>query len=66
MAIGVLVEVLLPDGTADTAGKPPHKDEKSANRNKIESLGDASGEIRHESCWSIAQHHWYDYQLDLQ
>ena len=30
MAVGVLVEVLLPGGTADTTGKPPPKDEKGA------------------------------------
>ena len=30
MAIGVLVEALLPGRTADTPGKPPPKDEKGA------------------------------------
>ena len=46
MAIGVLVEALLPGGTAGTAGKPLPKDEKGVKewlRNKLKALSSLLG-----------------------
>ena len=48
IATGVLVEALLPGGTADTAGKPPPKDEKEAKewiRNKLKALARLPGRL---------------------
>ena len=57
MAIGVLVEALLPGGggAAVTSGgrEPPPKDEKGLKgwiRNKLKALAFATMEIRYESC----------------
>ena len=50
MAIGVLVEALLPGGAAATSGggEPPPKDEKSLKewvRNKLKALASLSGKL---------------------
>ena len=48
MAVSVLVEALLPSGTAGTAGKPPSKDEKGAKewiRNKLKVLARLLGRL---------------------
>ena len=51
MAIGVLVEALLPDGAAKEAsggGEPPPKDEKGLNgwvRNKLKALASLLGRL---------------------
>ena len=48
MAIGVLVEMLLPGLTAGTVGKPPPKDEKDAKdwlRNKLKALTSLLGRL---------------------
>ena len=48
MAIGVLVEMLLPGGTAGTAGKPLPKDEKRVKewlRNKLKALASLLGRL---------------------
>ena len=58
MAIGVLVEALLPGGRGASAvsrggGKPPPKDEASLKewiRNKLKSLSIATWWIRYERC----------------
>ena len=48
MAIGVLVEALLPGGSAASGGKPPHKDEaglKEWIRNKLKALTSLLGRL---------------------
>ena len=67
MAVGVLVEALLPGVRTDgTAGRPPPKDEKGLKewvRNKLKALTSLLGS---ENCRSVAWHHWSDSQLDPQ
>ena len=59
MAIGVLVEALLPHasgGTAASGGEPPPKDESGLKewiRNKLKSLASLLG-----------RYHWRNYKLD--
>ena len=55
MAIGVLVEALLPGsgGAATASGGPPPKDEKGLKgwiRNKLKALASLLGKLRNESC----------------
>ena len=55
MAIGVLVESLLPGGggAGTTSEGPPPKDEKGLKewiKNKLKALASLSREIRYESC----------------
>ena len=48
MAIGVLVEALLPSGAAATSGEPPPKDEKGLKgwiRNKLKALASLLGRL---------------------
>ena len=71
MAIGILVEALLPgSGVAAAHGKDGGNDKpdnaKESPRNKLKALALHFGEVRHESSRSISWHHWSDHELDPQ
>ena len=69
MAIGVLVEALLPGGGAATAsrgdGEPPPKDEKGLKkwiRSKLKALASLLGRLGIKA--AEAWYHWRNYKLD--
>ena len=67
MAIGVLVEALLPSGGGEV-GKPPPKDETGAKNDykQTKSISEFTRDLRHESNGSIAWHHWSGFLIKLQ
>ena len=67
MAIGVLVEALLPGGggvaVASGGGEPPPKDEKGLKewvRSKRKALASLLGKLGMKAAW----YHWRNYKLD--
>ena len=71
MAIGVLVEALLPGGGAATAsgggGEPPPKDEKGLKgwiRNKLKALASLLGRLGIKAAEALTWYHWRNYKLD--
>ena len=69
MAIGVLVEPLLPGGGGAIlgGGETPPKDEKGLKkwiRNKLKALASLLGRSGMKTAQSITWHHWRNYKLD--
>ena len=71
MAIGVLVEALLPgeDGAAASGGEPPPKDEKGLKewiRNKLKALASLLGRLGIKAAEALPGIIGGDYKLDSQ
>ena len=72
MAIGVLVEALLPGGgggAVASAGEPPPKDEKGLKewiRNKLKALALLLGRLRIKAAEALPGIIWRNYKLDSQ
>ena len=70
MAIGVLVEALLPGGggaATASSGKPPPKDERGLKewiRNKLKALASLLVRLEIKAAEALPGHHWRNYQLD--
>ena len=68
MAIGVLVEALLPGGggAAASGGEPP-KDESGLKewiRNKLKALASLLGRLGIKAAEAFSWYHWRNYKLD--
>ena len=72
MAIGVLVEALLPGGggaAMASGGEPPPKDEaglKEWIRNKLKALASRLGRLGIKAAEALPGYYWRNYKLDSQ